>query len=224
MKTFAPPSLRLWIEPLIRLALTGSIGMGKSTTAAMFAEEGVPVWDADAAVARLYGPGGAAVEKIAALAPGCVADGPDGRFVDRAALRRAVTEDPALIAKLEAVVHPLVGEHRARFLERTRAAGADIALCDIPLLFETGGDAAFDSVIVVTAPPDVQRRRVLARPGMTEETFRTIMAKQMPDAEKRARADFVIDTGAGMDAARARVREILAALRAGKLSERTDDA
>lgn len=141
--------------------------------------------------------------------------------MDRAALRARVTADPSILPRIEAIVHPLVGEDRAGFLDEARAAGAELALCDIPLLFETGGDRAFDAVIVVSAPAEVQRERVLARPGMTEETFETILAKQTPDAEKRARADFVVDTGAGLDAARARVREILAALREGRRTERS---
>lgn len=206
---------------MLMLALTGSIGMGKSTTAKMFAEEGVPVWDADAAVARLYAAGGGAVAPLAALVPDCVHDTPEGRAVDRAALRARVTADPSILPRIEAIVHPLVGEDRAGFLDEARAAGAELALCDIPLLFETGGDRAFDAVIVVSAPAEIQRERVLARPGMTEETFETILAKQTPDAEKRARADFVVDTGAGLDAARARVREILAALREGRRTERS---
>lgn len=190
---------------MIVLGLTGSIGMGKSTTAKMFAAQGVPVWDADGAVHRLYGPGGAGAAAIAALAPEAV--GPEG--VDRAKLRAAVLADPALLKRVEAVVHPLVAEDRAAFLDTQRGAGALMALCDIPLLFETGADAWLDKVIVVTAPADVQRARVLDRPGMTEATFEAILAKQTPDAEKRARADFIIDTSAGMAAAEARVGEIL---------------
>ncbi len=198
---------------MIRLALTGSIGMGKSTTAAMFAEEGVPVWDADAAVARLYGPGGAAVGPLAEIAPGAVA----GDAIDRAALREIVAADPALLKRIEAVVHPLVAADRAAFLDRQTAP---ITLSDIPLLFETGGDRGFDAVVVVSAPAEVQKARVMARPGMTEALFAAILAKQTPDAEKRARADFVVDTSRGEDAARDRVREILDKLRNGQLSER----
>lgn len=190
---------------MFRLALTGSIGMGKSTTAAMFAQAGVPVWDADAAVARLYGPGGAAVAAVARIAPDAV----QGDAVDRAALRAAVVADPGLIAKLEAAVHPLVGADRAAFLADAAASGARIALCDIPILFETGGEAAFDAVAVVSAPAEVQRARVLARPGMTDAAFDTILARQMPDADKRARATWVIDTGQGMETARAQVAAIL---------------
>ncbi len=198
---------------MIRLALTGSIGMGKSTTAAMFAEEGVPVWDADAAVARLYGPGGAAVGPLAEIAPGAVA----GDAIDRAALREIVAADPALLKRIEAVVHPLVAVDRAAFLDRQTAP---ITLSDIPLLFETGGDRGFDAVVVVTTPAEVQKARVMSRPGMTQALFAAILAKQTPDAEKRARADFVVDTSQGEDAARDRVREILDKLRNGQLSER----
>lgn len=196
------------------LALTGSIGMGKSTTAAMFAEDGVPTWDADAAVARLYGPGGAAVPAVAEIAPDAVtpAEG-GGLMVDRAALRAAATEDPSLVKLLEKVVHPLVGEDRAAFLAQAQANGAPIALCDIPILYETGGDAAFDGVVVVSAPAQVQRERVLARPGMTQDTLDMILSRQTPDAEKRARADWVIDTGQGMEAARNQVRAVLADVR-----------
>lgn len=203
---------------MILLALTGSIGMGKSTTTAMFADEGVPVWDADAAVARLYGPDGAAVAALAEIAPTCIVPSLTGVAVDRAVLRELVAADSALLPRIEAAVHPLVGVDRAAFLA---AQTAPIALCDIPLLFETGGEKAFDAVIVVTAPAEVQKARVMARPGMTEALFATILAKQTPDAEKRARADFIIDTSKGLDPARVRVREILAKLRAGQMSERT---
>ena len=195
------------------IALTGSIGMGKSTTAKLFAEEGVPVWDADAAVARVYGPGGAAVPLIARLLPHAVAGEGDDMHVERAALRAAVTADPSLIPKLEAIAHPLVGKDRAAFLDKCRADGADLALCDIPLLFETGGDKAFDAVVVVSAPAEVQRARVLERPGMTEATLDLILSKQTPDAEKRARADYIVDSSAGVEPARAQVREILSKLR-----------
>ena len=198
---------------MYKLALTGSIGMGKSTTAAMFAEEGVPVWDADAAVARLYGPGGGAVPAIAEIAPDVVITKDGTAEVDRAALRAAVTADPSLIPLLEQSVHPLVGEDRADFLRQAEANGAHVTLCDIPILFETGGDKAFDGVAVVSAPAEVQRDRVLARPGMTQETLDTILARQMPDAEKRARATWVIDTGRGLDAARDQVRHVLHAIR-----------
>ena len=198
---------------MYRLALTGSIGMGKSTTAKMFAEAGVPVWDADAAVARLYGPGGGAVAAIETLVPAAMSGVGEDRQVDRAALRRAVTADPALVPLLEKAVHPLVGADRAAFLARAKADGARLALCDIPILFETGGDAAFDGVAVVSAPADAQRERVLARPGMTQETLDMILARQMPDAQKRAKATWVIDTGAGLDHAREQVNHVLQAIR-----------
>jgi len=191
---------------MIVVGLTGSIGMGKSTTARMFAERGVPVWDADAAVARLYGPGGEGTAAIAALAP--EAAGPGG--VDRAALRRAILADETLLARIEAAIHPLVARDREAFLERHRSEGAAVVLCDIPLLFETGADAWLDRVIVVTAPAAEQRRRVLSRAGMTRESFEAILAKQVPDAEKRARADYVIDTGEGIAAAERQVEAVLA--------------
>ena len=194
---------------MIVLGLTGSIGMGKSTTAQMFAEEGVPVYDADAAVHALYAKGGAAVEPIGDLVPGVVEDG----AVDRDALRRAVFQDDSLLPKIEAAVHPLLSESRRTFFSMYRKA--EIVLLDIPLLFETGGDRNVHKVVVVTAPPEVQRARVLARPGMSEERFEAILAKQTPDAEKRARADFVIDTSNGLDAARMAVGIILARLRGG---------
>ncbi|WP_426214550.1 dephospho-CoA kinase [Methylobacterium sp. NFXW15] len=189
------------------LGLTGSIGMGKSATAAMFAKLGVPVHDADAAVHALYGPGGAAAEAIGREFPG-VLDAAGG--VDRTALRAAVLGDPTRLARLEALVHPLVRAEADAFL--ARHAKAPLALLDIPLLYETGGEARCDAVAVVSAPAEIQRERVLARPGMTEATFAAILAKQMPDAEKRARADYVIDTGRGFAAAEADVARIVAAL------------
>ena len=197
---------------MILIGLTGSIGMGKSTTSAMFSEAGVPVWDADAAVARLYGPGGAAVEKIAALLPDCVTGEGAARAVDRAALRAAATSDPAVIPALEKIAHPLVGEDRETFIADAKARGCDMAVCDVPLLYETGGETRYDAVVVVS-PAEVQRERVMARPGMTEATFRTILAKQTPDAEKRARADHIVDTSQGIEAARAQVQAIIADLR-----------
>jgi dephospho-CoA kinase len=183
--------------------------MGKSTTAAMFAEAGARLWDADAAVHRLYAPGGAAVGPVGGLVP--EAAGPKG--IDRDVLRRAVGADPALLRRLEAVVHPLVQADRQAFLTDARADGAAVVVCDIPLLFETGQADAFDAVVVVSAPEAVQRARVLARPGMTEATLDAILARQMPDAEKRARADFVVDTGAGLDVARAQVAGIMQTLK-----------
>ena len=188
------------------IGLTGSIGMGKSTTARMFADEGVPVWDADAAVARLYGNDGQAVSPIASLVPEAWVDG----AIDRNVLRRHVLEDGTLLPKIERIVHPLVQADRTAFLSGTTS---DIALCDIPLLFETRAEAQFDTIVVVTAPADVQRARVLARPGMTADALDAILARQMPDAEKQASADHVIDTSRGLEAARVQVREILARLR-----------
>lgn len=190
---------------MIVVGLTGSIGMGKSTTAEMFATCGVPVWDADQTVHDLYGPNGAGVGKIADLAP----DATDATGVNRAKLRSAIQSDPSLLAKIEAAIHPLVATSRNQFLADARTANAAVALCDIPLLFETGADEWLDRILVVTAPFDVQRQRVLERPGMTEATFRAILAKQLPDAEKRARADFVIDTSMGLDHARQQVDQIL---------------
>ena len=197
---------------MIVLGLTGSIGMGKSTALGMFADLGFPVWDADSAVHRLYGPGGDGVREIARLAP--VAVGPDG--VDRAKLRAAILADPALLKRIEAAIHPLVAADRDAFLDRARADGAALAVCDIPLLFETGADAWLDKIAVVSAPAEIQRERVLSRPGMTEETFAAILANQVPDAEKRARADFVIDTSQAKDYARAQVAAIAAELTGGE--------
>lgn len=185
------------------LGLTGSLGMGKSATAAMFADEGVPVHDADAAVHRLYE--GEAVPLIEAAFPGTTRDGK----VDREALSRRVLGDPVAMKRLEAIVHPLVRKAEERFLVAAAAGGATVALLDIPLLFETGGEARCDAVVVVSAPAEIQRARVLARPGMTEQKFQAMLARQMPDAEKRARADFIVDSGQGFDHARAQVRDIL---------------
>ena len=192
------------------LGLTGSIGMGKSTTAGMFAAEGVPVWDADAAVHRLYAPGGAAISAIAEICPDAVTD--DG--VDRARLKAWIARDPTALARIEAAVHPLVAADRAAFIEKAAEAAAPLVLLDIPLLFETGAEAWLDAVVVVTAPPDVQKERVLARPGMTEEQFATILARQMPDAEKRARATYVIET-LTLDDTRAAVRRLVEEIGAG---------
>jgi dephospho-CoA kinase len=169
------------------LGLTGSIGMGKSTTAAMFAAEGVPVWDADQAVHRLYAEGGAAVAPLAALFPDAEMQG----VIRRDVLRRRIGEDPAVLPRIEAVVHPLVVLDRARFIADTPA---DILLLDVPLLFETGADTGMDASLVVTAPPALQRARVMARPGMTEALFQTLLAKQLPDRDKRARATHLIET------------------------------
>ena len=192
-----------------RLGLTGSIGMGKSTTAQMFREAAVPVYDADAAVADLYVRGGAAVEPLEAAFPGVTRDG----AVDREALRLRVLGDDAAMTRLNAVVHPLLGRDRLAFHAQAEASGADILVFDIPLLFETGGERNMDAVVVVTAPAEVQRARVLAREGMTPERLDAILARQTPDAQKRERADFVIDTGQGLEAARAAVAQVLAAVR-----------
>lgn len=194
---------------MILLGLTGSIGMGKSTTAAMFAAEGVPVYDADAEVHRLYSKGGAAVVPVGEAFPGVVKDG----AVDRAALSAQVVGKPEALQKLEAIVHPLVAQTRAAFFEKAEAAGADVVLLDIPLLYETGGEAKVDKVVVVSAPPEVQRERVLARPDMTEVKLEAILHRQLPDAEKRRRADFVVNTAQGLGFARAEVRKILASVR-----------
>jgi len=195
---------------MMTIGLTGSIGMGKSTTAAMFAEAGIPVYDADAEVAALYAKGGAAVGPLEAAFPGVVKDG----AVDREALRVRVLGDPEAIQRLNGVVHPLLGASRAAFFKRAEAAGADMVVLDIPLLFETGGQARMDAVVVVSAPAEVQRERVLARPGWTDQRLDAILAQQLPDADKRARADFVIDTGSGLEAARQQVAQVIAALRA----------
>ena len=196
---------------MIVVGLTGSIGMGKSTVAQAFADAGAAVWDADAAVHALYAPGGAGARAVARLAPQAV----DADGVDRAALRAAALADPGLLARIEAAVHPLVAADRAAFLARARAEGAGIAVCDVPLLFETGAEADFDAVVVVSAPADAQRARVLARPGMTPQALEAILSRQTPDAEKRARADFVIDTGKTVEAAQAQARAVLAALNGG---------
>ncbi|MEL6266381.1 MAG: dephospho-CoA kinase [Pseudomonadota bacterium] len=193
---------------MIRLGLTGSIGMGKSTTAGLFADEGVPVWDADATVHRLYAPGGAGAAAIAGLAPAAVPDG-----VDRAALRAALAADATLLPRIEAAIHPLVAADRAAFLARAGAEGAAVVLLDIPLLFETGAETQVDHIVVVSAPEAVQRERVLARGGMTEADLDRILARQVPDAEKRRRADTVIDTARGIEPARADVRRLLARLK-----------
>ena len=193
---------------MVVIGLTGSVGMGKSTTASMFAAEGVPVFDADACVHALYR--GSAVASVEAAFPGVVAEG----LVDRVALGRRVMDDPAALTRLEAIVHPLVRAERAAFLARANAAGTQVVVLDIPLLFETGDEAEVDIVVLASAPEAVQKARVLARPGMTEARFAAILAKQMPDAEKRARADVVIETGEGLEAARRQVRAVIASLRA----------
>ncbi len=194
------------MKPPFKLGLTGSIGMGKSTTAAMFAAEGVPIWDADAAVHRLYAKGGAAVGAVAALCPEALTQG----AIDREALKIWIARDPAALPQLEAVVHPLAAADRAEFCGQV---GSDIAVFDIPLMFEKGTDGEMDATLLVTAPPQLQRDRVLSRPGMTEAQFNLILSRQMPDAEKRARATHIVET---LDAAsvRAYVTALLTHIRA----------
>lgn len=194
-------------DAMIVLGLTGSIGMGKTTTAALFREAGVPVYDADVAVHALYAAGGAAVAPVEAAFPGVVVAG----AIDRRRLSERITADPAALAQLEAIVHPLVAAERAAFLES--AKNADVVVLDIPLLFETGAEGLVQAVVVVSAPAEVQRRRVLSRPDMTEEKFAALLGRQTPDAEKRRRADFIIETDAGVEAAAQRVGEILATVR-----------
>jgi len=185
------------------LGLTGSIGMGKSTTAKMFAAEGVPVQDADVVVHKLYE--GEATAAIEAAFPGTTKDG----HVDRIELGKRALGDPAAIKRLEQIVHPLVAQARDRFVAEAERNGAAVAILDVPLLFETGGDVRCDAVVVVSAPRDTQRQRALERTGMTEQKLAAIMAKQIPDDEKRQRADFIVDTSQGFEHARAQVREIL---------------
>lgn len=191
---------------MLILGLTGSLAMGKSATAKMFAEEGVPVHDADAVVHRLYE--GEATPAIEAAFPGTTANGK----VDREKLGKYVLGDAAAIKRLEQIVHPLVHAAAQRFVAQAEASGAPVAVVDVPLLFETGGDKRCDAVVVVSAPAVLQRTRAFERPGMTEAKLAAILAKQMPDAEKRAHADFVVDTSQGFDAARAQVRDILKAV------------
>lgn len=185
------------------LGLTGSIGMGKTTTARLFAEEGVPVHDSDAAVHRLYE--SEAVAAIEAAFPGATANGK----VDRQKLGAMVVNDAGALKRLEAIVHPLVRQSETKFLEQARARGEKIVVLDIPLLYETGAERRVDAVVVVTAPAETQRKRVLERPGMTPDRLEALLAKQMPDPEKRARADFIVDSGGGLEAAREQVRDIL---------------
>src|ERR1700716_3855299 len=188
---------------MIILGLTGSIGMGKSTTAKLFAEAGVPVYDGDATVHMLYE--GEAVPAIEAAFPGTTADGK----VDRARLSPRVVHDPAAIRKLEQIVHPMLGASRQKFLHDAEASGAPVAVVDVPLLYETGGEKRVDAVVVVTTTPEIQRQRILARDNMTDEKLDAILARQLPDAEKRSRADFVVDTSHGLDPVRAQIRDIL---------------
>ena len=188
------------------LGLTGSIGMGKSTTAKMFRDEGIPVWDADAAVHRLYERGGAAVAQVGAAFPEAVLDG----AISREALKKIIAADPSALGRLEKIVHPLVAQDRTAFIA---ANPAPIVVVDIPLLYETGAEAWLDSVIVVSVSPEAQRARVLARTGMTEAQFQAILSRQMPDEEKRRRADHLIETTT-MDEARAKVRALIDELKA----------
>ena len=191
---------------MILLGLTGSIGMGKSTTAQMFADEGAVVWNADEAVHRLYSPGGAAVGPVGKAFPSVVVDG----AVDRTRLAEALGRDDAAFKRLEAIVHPLVAAGRASELAEAAERGVKLAVLDIPLLFEGGGQKSFHAVVVVTASPEVQAERVLARPGMTRERFEAILERQVPDAEKRRLADFIVETDRGLGAARDQVRTIVA--------------
>src|SRR5712675_456307 len=188
---------------MIILGLTGSIGMGKSTTAKLFADAGVPVYDADATVHMLYE--GAAAPAIEAAFPGTTADGK----VDRNRLSARVVHDPAAIRQLEQIVHPMLGASRQKFLDDAERSGAPVAVVDVPLLFETGGEKRVDAVVVVTTTPEIQRQRILARGTMTGEALDALLARQLPDAEKRKRADFVVDTSHGLDPVRARIRDIL---------------
>jgi dephospho-CoA kinase len=190
------------------VGLTGSIGMGKTETAKMFARLGIPVYDADAAVHRLYEKGGAAVPEIAKVFPDSVKDG----RVDRAELTKLVTADKDAFKKLEQLVHPLVGQEQRAFLDEARAKGAEIVVLDIPLLFEAGGHARVDAIVVVSAPAHIQRARVLARPGMTEDKLDHILSRQMSDEEKRAKAHFVVETDKGLNHAFEQVKSIVAAL------------
>src|SRR3989441_1210841 len=188
---------------MIVLGLTGSIGMGKSTTAALFAEAGVPVYDADATVHMLYE--GEAVAAIEAAFPGTTANGK----VDRNKLSARVVHDPAAIKRLEQIVHPMLGASRQKFLHDAEQSGAPVAVVDVPLLFETGGEKRVDAVVVATTTPEIQRQRILSRDNMTGEKLDAILARQLPDAEKRNRVDFVVDTSGGPDSLRARIRYIL---------------
>lgn len=203
----------------IHVGLTGSIGMGKSETARMFAQLGVPVYDADAAVHRLYQAGGAAVEPIGTAFPGTVKDD----AIDRVELSKRVTGDHAATQRLQAIVYPLMADERRKFLENAEKNGADIVVFDIPLLFETSGEGNMDAVVVVSAPSHIQRQRVLARPGMTEEKFDYLHSRQMPDEEKRAKAHFVVVTDKGLEHAFEQVKMILTELRERRRAEETSE-
>ncbi len=198
------------------LCLTGSLGMGKSRTASFFAEEGIPVHDADAAVHALYA--GEAAPLIESAFPGTTSDGK----VDRSKLAAQVVGSAAALARLEAIVHPLVAKARDIFIAQAQSRNAPVILLDVPLLFETGGERHCDAVVVVSAPPDIQRRRAFERPGMTEEKFAALVGKQVPDAQKRRRADFIVDSSQSFDHARAQVRDILRAI--AKMRESRDDS
>jgi dephospho-CoA kinase len=188
---------------MIILGLTGSIGMGKSTTAKLFAEAGVPVYDADASVHTIYQ--GEAAPAIEAAFPGTTAGGK----VDRTRLSAQVVHDPAAMRKLEQIVHPMLGASRQKFLHDAEQSGAPVAVVDVPLLFETGGEKRVDAVVVVTTTPEIQRQRILARDNMTADKLDAILTRQLPDAEKRRRADFVVDTSHGLEPVRVRIRDIL---------------
>lgn len=203
---------------MITLGLTGSIGMGKSATAAMFAEAGCPVYDADAEVHRLYAEGGAAAAPVEAAFPGVSENG----AVNRALLSERVVNDPAAFQRLNSIVWPLLGTARREFFRKAEAAGVKIVVLDIPMLFETGGERNMDAVVVVSAPADIQRQRVLAREGMSEAKLDAILARQMADEEKRARAHFVVDTSQGFDSAREQVRRIIAQLERPDWRERLE--
>jgi len=199
---------------MIKIGLTGSIGMGKSTTAKMFEEEGIPVNDADAVVHEIYRHEG--VEALRDAFPDAVTTG----VVDRQELSRALSAAPEKFRVLESIVHPLVWKRETDFLAHQQQKGADLVVLDIPLLFETGGETRVDTIVVVTCDPQIQQARVLARPGMTREKLNMILSRQTPDSEKRSRADFLIDTGTGLDMARLKVRQIIADIRAGRMSEK----
>lgn len=199
---------------MIVIGLTGSIGMGKTTTAGMFGDAGIPVNDSDAVVHDLYKTD--AVKPVGEAFPGSIHEG----AIDRVELGRQLSLDPGGFSRLEAIVHPLVRDREKQFLERQRSAGADLVLLDIPLLFETGAEKRVDVVVVATCDPQIQRQRVLARPGMTEEKFKLILNRQLPDSQKREHADFLVDTGCGLDQAKKRVEQIINLLRSGIRSEK----
>ena len=192
------------------VGLTGSIAMGKTDTGRLFAEQGIPVFDSDAVVHKLYAKGGKAAAAVKKLCPEAVVAG----AVDRRRLTLALVERPGLLEKLEAAVHPLVRKELVRFLKAERSKDSPVVVVDVPLLFETRRENEFDVIVVVTAPPEIQKQRALARPGMTEEKLKLFLSRQMPDAQKRARADYVVETGKGHDFARSQVKRIVNQLRA----------